>query len=569
MSNRIRARVKVVEGQKTTNQHQLQSRGTNSKSTRLRLRPRASSVLRTFKSQRKLTQRQTAQLNIKDDSDTKLELLHDTMPQAFAVQEQFIVCESSLVTFTAGLEIRDIIPGFELCQIRIKNLPVDATNTEIEDIVVQQGIEKHEFYLASTSKRDEGKGTAMMEAIILVNGEHADALDAVTQRTYPLFERVKRETGVLVRNDFKTRCLNVYGEAGEVDDACRMVKAEAERLREEEVVVSIEPWMIRFFVNTGLQELVIVKGGDEAVQHVHQLMREARSKGRAQGSSSATGGGGRGDLACVCTRRDGRSSYMDQHSDEFKYFGTVDCKQIYRSGATAIGEADVQCPSCFATFCPKCDDSHEDMTCERWKAHKNSDDEHEGLRSHGFKKCANCKIWVDKVDGCNHITCAKCESHFCWLCLKEFEGAGEVYEHMNAANGGIYGGGVQLAGGGNAQDGGHQADGVFDPFGNVDYHEQMLELARIQRGRDKREMIERVEQAGREEWERIQEDLRVQQEMIERFEQVKREALERMHEEIRVRQEMMKAREERERREREARSYKNVAKGQNGYVEKS
>lgn len=32
------------------------------------------------------------------------------------------------------------------------------------------------------------------------------------------------------------------------------------------------------------------------------------------------------------------------------------------------------------------------------------------------RQCPNCSIYVDKIDGCNKMTCTKCHSYFCWSC---------------------------------------------------------------------------------------------------------------------------------------------------------
>lgn len=33
------------------------------------------------------------------------------------------------------------------------------------------------------------------------------------------------------------------------------------------------------------------------------------------------------------------------------------------------------------------------------------------------KQCPKCKSWMQKLDGCNKMTCVKCHCYFCWLCM--------------------------------------------------------------------------------------------------------------------------------------------------------
>ena len=55
----------------------------------------------------------------------------------------------------------------------------------------------------------------------------------------------------------------------------------------------------------------------------------------------------------------------------------------------------------------KCEDMI-DKDFEEWRSHKI------------VKRCPCCKMWTEKNEGCNHMTCVECKFQWCWLCQKPY-----------------------------------------------------------------------------------------------------------------------------------------------------
>ena len=95
---------------------------------------------------------------------------------------------------------------------------------------------------------------------------------------------------------------------------------------------------------------------------------------------------------------------------------TPDCKYVFQYAC----EEQFQCPVCSKHYCLRCQvEYHEGMTCEQYRkvnAHSQEDDMFllmaQGSR---FKQCPNCKFWVEKTEGCDHMVC-RCQFEFCYAC---------------------------------------------------------------------------------------------------------------------------------------------------------
>ena len=100
------------------------------------------------------------------------------------------------------------------------------------------------------------------------------------------------------------------------------------------------------------------------------------------------------------------------------------------------------CPLCGVEYCLKCDMVyHVEQTCEevqeakRQAALQARADEinnqvlpednqlEEWARQVGAKRCTQCRYWVQKNEGCDHMTC-RCGYEFCYIC-------GGRYQHCD------------------------------------------------------------------------------------------------------------------------------------------
>ncbi|KAK0195145.1 hypothetical protein F5146DRAFT_1132557 [Armillaria mellea] len=133
-------------------------------------------------------------------------------------------------------------------------------------------------------------------------------------------------------------------------------------------------------------------------------------------------------------------AHIHGRPEEFKYCPTPDCHVVYRP---ANEGTVLVCPSCWGKICAFCHvQSHEGLTC---KGHReNMEGGYEAFQrwktEHGAKECPSCKTVIEKSGGCNHMTCARCRIHICWVCMKTFkedDQSGGVYSHLRKVHGDI------------------------------------------------------------------------------------------------------------------------------------
>jgi len=83
----------------------------------------------------------------------------------------------------------------------------------------------------------------------------------------------------------------------------------------------------------------------------------------------------------------------------------------------------VRCGECGYDFCKLCNEEWHINSCEQyqqWKIDNNQvDEEFMKWSKENAKNCPNCKVRIQKMSGCNHMTCSNCQYQFCWICNKK------------------------------------------------------------------------------------------------------------------------------------------------------
>lgn len=124
-------------------------------------------------------------------------------------------------------------------------------------------------------------------------------------------------------------------------------------------------------------------------------------------------------------------AHVQSKPNDYRFCPTPGCPQIYR---TATPYSIFQCPSCLCRICPKCYLEYHDSTeC----SYESESLFREWADRNHVKNCPGCGTPIERIDGCNHITCIRCNTHICWVCMKPFPGGERIYDHMRFTHGGI------------------------------------------------------------------------------------------------------------------------------------
>ena len=94
--------------------------------------------------------------------------LQDLRKEEAEITEQYkVLGESSLITCRAGIDIQNVVTGFDISRIIVKNLPRDTKHKEISDILVHYGMKTSDFFVHEVRFRPNCR-----EATVLVITDH-------------------------------------------------------------------------------------------------------------------------------------------------------------------------------------------------------------------------------------------------------------------------------------------------------------------------------------------------------------------------------------------------------------
>ncbi|KAG1660185.1 putative E3 ubiquitin-protein ligase [Nymphon striatum] len=105
---------------------------------------------------------------------------------------------------------------------------------------------------------------------------------------------------------------------------------------------------------------------------------------------------------------------------------TPDCETVCNVPQKAFDP--VICPTCDAVFCSFCSEKwHPNLSCKELETLLMLDNDTEKndsstqIKDAKIKRCPNCRIPIERLEGCAQMMCNRCQHVFCWFCLKALD----------------------------------------------------------------------------------------------------------------------------------------------------
>eukprot|EP00357_Protocruzia_adherens_P011450 CAMPEP_0114991008 /NCGR_PEP_ID=MMETSP0216-20121206/11120_1 /TAXON_ID=223996 /ORGANISM="Protocruzia adherens, Strain Boccale" /LENGTH=844 /DNA_ID=CAMNT_0002354261 /DNA_START=114 /DNA_END=2647 /DNA_ORIENTATION=- len=147
--------------------------------------------------------------------------------------------------------------------------------------------------------------------------------------------------------------------------------------------------------------------------------------------------------------------FIDGNLNKYHWCRSPGCSSAYRnfvqdeeksesspSGSLKELTDRFYCRACFSSYCTRCHEIyHEGVTCKEYKKFNSHEDfaatmmrqfKNSWKDGYEVKRCPNCKVEVERLEGCDKMTCWYCKKSFCFKCATFFaDTCDEVYSHMN------------------------------------------------------------------------------------------------------------------------------------------
>jgi hypothetical protein len=131
--------------------------------------------------------------------------------------------------------------------------------------------------------------------------------------------------------------------------------------------------------------------------------------------------------------------YIQQNPDKYRYCPVADCGSVYATPNANDTPGNVfNCRNCFSTLCTACNtEAHKNQTCWEYQISINPELDQQMFEewkgSANVKNCPRegCLATIEKNEGCEHMHCVLCNTHFCWMCLWIGASGNAVYEHVS------------------------------------------------------------------------------------------------------------------------------------------
>ncbi|XP_054710431.1 uncharacterized protein LOC129220114 [Uloborus diversus] len=129
-------------------------------------------------------------------------------------------------------------------------------------------------------------------------------------------------------------------------------------------------------------------------------------------------------------------AYQEKNHATLYFCPAPDCNMFVLKKSNS--EATWKCPLCKNDICMNCNVVyHKGYTCDMYQGSKKDPDYSFKVwqaMTTKCKKCPTCNSAIEKIEGCNHMTCSNCRGHFCWICLAAFSTGDEVYRHIHSTH---------------------------------------------------------------------------------------------------------------------------------------